>query len=277
MKILSPVPVASICTRSRLAEFLVTKFSLEQYHTCQWTLVCDAEVAEYVRRNFTNVTPYSLIEQEASHIRGEYEPFLKLVMHKMAVVRDVIAEHGACLFIDSDLIFLGALPLGQMVGNPIVVSEHYTGRPDVEARYGRFNVGMIYFESASCVHMWERVTRKRSNDHEGLEQKPLQLALEQSKVPYACFPKTCNVGWWRTYDHTFLGRISLSGGAPAIDGDPIVNFHFHLDPRIQRGEEREFARLVHALLSMSTDSRHQDLSRLIGKLFASEEVSHAST
>lgn len=250
--------VATICTGGRLKEFAVTKSSLEQFHRCHWLVMTDRRGQQLIKQQYPEISTVVTVEAEASHIRGEYSPFLRMVMEKMAVTRACIRQHGSCLLIDSDLIFTAPLPVALFEQHETVVSDHHLpNRPEVTAKYGRYNVGMIFFRDERVVNAWEEQTRLRAHDTCGLEQKPLELALEALRLPFGVFPETVNVGWWRTYEQGFLPRLESADRGVFLDGHPVTNFHVHLERGVQRGEEQPFADLVRRSLLASRDPLHQ--------------------
>lgn len=258
--------VSSICTWSRIREFLIAKYSLEQYHTCRWIVATDARSREYLERRWPEEQWLELCAEEGKHHAGEYEAFLRVVMNKMEVMRRCIAEHGDTLYIDSDLIFIGPFELDGLVPYQVVYSSHYIDRREITDKFGLFNVGMIFCRSRALVDRWEALTRARFDQH-GLEQKPFEVAVLESSLPRREFGRGYNIGWWRPRnDGGFWDTVTLEEGCILIAGERVQSFHVHLDWSVGRPFEYDFRNRVKDMLLATGDPKHRELHQTIASV-----------
>jgi hypothetical protein len=262
------VPVAAVCTASRLREFLITRHSLEQYHACRWVVMSDPACHEYFRAEAAdNVVSIPNPVEDAAHPQRLPRNVLLL---KMKAMRACIESHGAAWCLDSDLVFVHSLP--DVLVEPsaleveVIVTEHHT-RPRITETYGRFNGGMLFTRSVAFVDAWQALT-EASAASVAPDQKSLEALIGSGRFSWATAPAGCNFGWWRFEDDRRLFRdVDLQGGVIRYRDEPIVNFHFHVDPGIRRPLEGVFGRLVAVYLSNSTEDRHRSLLEKIRQVF----------
>jgi hypothetical protein len=260
---LTTIPVSSMVTRSRIREFMVTRFSLEQYHSCSWTVSADRESADFLKALYPGDNYLPVIEREASHIKGENEAFMPMIMNKLTAMRESINQHGGTLFIDSDHIFTAELPLKLFSGAAVIASDHHIPRSVTTEKYGIYNVGMIFCRFTSFIDDWEWRCLERF-DPDGLEQKPFELALIEGCLPYKVFSKGCNVGWWRhVHDKSFLDTLGFGDGKVYVAGEEVINFHVHSEKGVGRDIEEPFVELILKLLELSGKPQHADLKHFI--------------
>jgi hypothetical protein len=262
------LPVAAVCTASRLREFLITRYSLEQYHACRWVVMSDPSCHEYFGDEAAdNVVSIPNLVEETAHPQLLAKSILLL---KMKAMRACIESHGAAWHLDSDLLFVHPLP-GSLVDRSaldaeVVVTEHHT-RPEITEKYGRFNGGMLFTRSLAFVDAWQGHTEARPPSV-AVDQKALEALLVSGRFRWTAAPAGCNFGWWRFENDRRLFRdMDLHGGVIRYRDEPIVNFHFHIDRRIRRPLERVFGQLVAVYLSNSTEDRHRDLLEKIRQVF----------
>ena len=58
--------VSTVCTKSRIKEFLVTKKTLELFHECEWSVVCDEFISKYFEDD-KRFTPVKIVDMEGRH------------------------------------------------------------------------------------------------------------------------------------------------------------------------------------------------------------------
>lgn len=152
-----------------------------------------------------------------------------LVRHLFATGPDLTR----LVYLDADLFFFGsARPIWDELGDHsgLIVPHRYPPWHDDAAWYGRFNVGVVglrHDESGrACVDWWrERCLEStalagdgsRFGDQKYLDEWPGRFAgVVESRHP------GINVAPWNWARYRFL----LSDGAIAVDGVPLVVFHF---------------------------------------------------
>jgi len=249
-----------VCTASRLREFLITRYSLEQYHACKWVVMSDPACHRYFGEEAAdNLVSVPNVIEEAPHPRTLAK---SVVLLKMKALRACLASYGEAWYLDSDLVFVHALP--DSLGQPspqrpeVLVTQHHT-RPEIAEKYGRFNGGMLFTRNMAFVDGWQALTEARGPSVD-VDQKPLEAVVESGRFQWSTAPDGCNFGWWRfENDHHLFRDVSLREGVIRYRGEPIVNFHFHVDRRIRRPIEGVFGHLVGVYLSNSTDGRHRSL------------------
>jgi hypothetical protein len=142
-------------------------------------------------------------------------------------------------YLDSDLCFYSSPQalFAELNGGSIGIIEHRTGRPRaLEAKFGRFNVGLLMFRNdtpgRACVNRWreqcidwcfDRVEPSRYADQKYLDEWPGRHAETRIlRHPGA------NVGPWNVGRHHFRGTLP----DVQVDGQPLIFFHFQ---RIRQG------------------------------------------
>jgi len=254
------LPIAAVCTASRLPEFLITRYSLEQYHACRWVVMSDPACHRYFENEAAdNLVSVPNLVEEASHPQILSKNVLLL---KMKALRACIEAHGAAWHLDSDLVFVHSLPESlvepSVLDAEVFVTEHHT-RPEVAEKYGRFNGGMLFTRSMDFVDRWQALTEARGPGV-AVDQKALESLVVSGRFRWAAMPTGCNFGWWRfENDRRLFHGMSLHDGVIRYRDEPVVNFHFHVDRRIRRPIEGVFGGLVAIYLSNSTEGRHRSL------------------
>ena len=82
------ISLSTLCTKSRIKEFLVTRKTLELHHECIWYSVCDQETADYFK-NDDKFIPVKIVDKEGKHYVGDHDSakdFFELVMNKMGTL-----------------------------------------------------------------------------------------------------------------------------------------------------------------------------------------------
>ena len=179
--------LASVVTKSCLKEFLLTKYSCEQFNNCKWYISCD-EFSFKQLSIFNNIKLFMFetndrISNHNSTIAQERQEFLKIILNKFVCIEEVLKKEKFVLFIDSDMLFVNKIEtdIFQLLADKkidFIVSPHYTNNLLIENQYGFYNVGMFAVNNLDNIQVWKQLTK----DHEKLklyyEQKPFELIMK---------------------------------------------------------------------------------------------------
>ena len=269
---MTPLVVGTVATTNCYKEFLLTKFSLEQYHECQWYVSCDAFTHSQIA-HLENVEARPMVASDDCNHNStdpaQRRTFLEVVLTKFDICKEAIANHGSVLFLDSDMLFvnpLGAQALRVMENEDLdaVLSQHMTNNWQNEAHHGYYNVGMFQLRNTAMIDAWKYL----SENHERLgmyyEQKPLEYV--QRNFITANFPIYYNIGWWRFNEpqtRSRLDSIALKDNQLFFGDHPAVNFHVHLlkDSQLNYGQF-----LLDKILPLMRDSDNVKYHALLKKL-----------
>lgn len=179
----------------------------------------------------------ALLATKSSRTIAEY--FFTLTSCWCRFLLETRPEIDLLTYLDSDLRFYSSpQPLfAELDDASIGIIEHRTTRPRaLEAKFGRFNVGLLMFRNdavgGTCVNRWrgqcidwcfDRVEPLRYADQKYLDEWPSRYAETRIlRHPGA------NVGPWN------VGRHTLGGALPnvQVDGQPLIFFHYQ---RIRQG------------------------------------------
>ena len=226
----------SVATTKSLKEFLLLKFSFEQYHETTWYVATD-EYSTTALEKYDNVTCLNLIKtDDCSH--GVDDPvknrlFLELVMTKFDAIEASIKNHGYGLFLDSDIFFTNPLEerFVKMLNNPeidAVLSPHMTNNLGLETQVGHFNVGFFGVRNINYLNEHRAMSWKHKELGLYYEQQPLQLT--SYKYLTVNSPIYYNIGWWRFNEEYTKHRVNWLGMADnkvVFADNPAICFHVH--------------------------------------------------
>tara|TARA_R100000008_G_C3585123_1_gene171638 strand:- start:110 stop:928 length:819 start_codon:yes stop_codon:yes gene_type:complete len=230
------LPVASVVTQKTLTEFELLKYSIELFHECDWVISCDHYVNAALQ-NIPNVTCLRLIESDDCdhNIQDEIKQqnWMKVMMTKFDAVSAHLEKHGNCLFLDSDMLFVGPIEdsLMELFLNKNIdatISQHMTNNWPVEAKHGLFNAGMFHIRSKEFLSSWISLSRDYKKYNFYFEQQPLEFV--QRNFVSLNFPINYNIGWWRfntTHTRERLNNLQLINDDIHFGLRPAVNFHVH--------------------------------------------------
>lgn len=243
-----PISVSSVCTQSRIKEFLVMKKTLELFHNCEWVLAVDDYCKEYFSA-VENVETIKLLDFDGCHFGdSESQDKFKILMKiKMDSMKRGIEKNGYSLFLDSDLIFLSALDksffdfLEDKKKTLFLTSHCHNNSPESESnrlKYGTYNVGMLCSKDINFPDLWREET-ELLNCPLGLEQKPVTTIAESNMEVVEVAPITYNLGWWRLTLSDPM-NLTMNDGHLCLDNERVINLHVHSDPDIGRPIEKQF-------------------------------------
>jgi hypothetical protein len=231
------IPIASVVTRSCLKEFLLNKYSCEQFNNCRWYICCD-EYSFKQLSSFNNVelfvfTANDSLSNHNSNNKAERQAFLDIILNKFKAIEECLKKEKFVLFLDSDMLFSNSLEekVFNLLENNLVdfiTSPHYTNNLSIENQYGFYNVGMFALNDINNIISWKQLTK----DHEKLnlyyEQKPFELIMKNFLS--VSLPINYNIGWWRFNQESTkdrLKQISLIDDEINFGKLKAINFHFH--------------------------------------------------
>ena len=231
------LPVCSVATQNCLKEFLLLKFSFEQYHQAHWYVSTDSYSAEKLK-SFSNVTVLNLVKtDDCSH--GVDDPvknrlFLELIMTKFDALEKAIEHHGYGLFLDSDMFFTNPLEerfieLMQNHSIDAILSPHMTNNLGLETQVGHFNVGFFAMRNLKYLNAHRDMSWKHKEFGMYYEQQPLQFTSYPFLTVNA--PIYYNIGWWRFNEKHSQYRVSLlntDNNVINFEDKPAVCFHAHV-------------------------------------------------
>lgn len=232
-------PVASVVTEKAWKEFLLLKFSFEQYHSAEWFLSCDKHVEERLTEcSFDNVDfEVNIDHDDCTHNttdEEQREQWLEVMLTKFPACRRAIDNHqGSCLFLDSDMVFVNPIDdfiiqLSRDCFVDAMVCPHMTNNQDVENKHGYYNAGMFFVNNLQLLDDWETISKDHKKYGLYFEQQPLEYVIRGYRT--ANLPINYNFGWWRTAWGSAVSRISqikLADEKICFRNLPVVNFHMH--------------------------------------------------
>lgn len=142
------------------------------------------------------------------------------------------AKGFGVLFCDADICFTGPLPLFPLDA-AVALSPHEIRGSD-EAKYGRYNGGMLWIRDPVYLNIWSTAcTRARFYEQSALEEV---ADAASAKDALLLFPKTQNYGWWRLFQGEApfetlkaewgLFRAEGTSGITVL-GTPLGSVHTH--------------------------------------------------
>lgn len=258
------IPVCSVATSKSLQEFLLLKFSFEQYHKAEWFVSTDDDAAKELKK-FDNVNILNLVKtDDCSH--GVDDPvknrlFLELIMTKFDAMEAAIEKHGVGLFLDSDIFFTN--PLEERFCNLLfdetidaILSPHMTNNLHLETQVGHYNVGFWATRSLEYLNAHRDMSWKHKEYGLYYEQQPLQLTSYKFLSVNA--PIYYNIGWWRFNEKATQHRaqwLNVHNDTIHLQDKPAVCFHAHTLKDLDY--QNVGAQLVNFIFSMMQSSTNQ--------------------
>jgi hypothetical protein len=170
------------------------------------------------------------------------------------------------LFCDADICFLAPL-FNVPEGTVLAVSQHMI-RPADEARFGTYNVGMIWMARADLVATW-RDACAGSRFYEQVPMETVVASLPPDQVHK--LPKTENYGWWRLWQGTkspqeLQAEWGMDRHAPGcgitVGGAPLGSVHTHFS-ETKDAATAQFNIWVLLWLNKLVEARHAPAKRLL--------------
>lgn len=237
--------IATLATRAAIDDLRLLLASLETWNTPAPAvyLYCDSfvesRVASFAYKGPLSIrccldayTEYTRAEMERLPGISRHNLFFDFVCEKMNLLDWAFASGAPhVLFCDADICFLA--PLFTIPGGTtLAVSQHMIRAAD-EARFGTYNVGMIWMGRADLVAAW----RNACDGSRFYEQVPME-AVVASLPPDQVhkLPKTENYGWWRLWQGVKpAGALQAEWGMNrrgpgcgiTVGGAPLGSVHTH--------------------------------------------------
>ena len=261
--------VASVVTKKTMEEFDLLKFSLEQYHECQWVISVDSHAYEGYK-DIENVECLNLIDHDdCDHNTGntaQKDAWMKVMMTKFDVMEKLINDHGSGLFLDCDMIFVNSLEdsVLELFSNPLIdaaICQHMTNNWQIEAKHGLYNGGMFHVKSIEFLHAWKNLSKDYKKYGFYFEQQPLEYV--QRNFLSLNLPINYNVGWWRfnsPQTQNRLHKIHLQNDKIYFGHSPVVNFHVHTSRKLDYENFGQF--LVDKIITLCETSNNEKYKQL---------------
>jgi hypothetical protein len=142
----------------------------------------------------------------------------------------VLETHTSAWFLDADICLLAALP-GVGPSMTLGLSPYFIRSAD-EARYGRYNAGMIWIADRSLLDVWRRATYASRF----YEQASLEEVAKAAGEGLLEFPIQDNFGSWRYLQSAdpppaIEARLGYNRRLACVgltyDGAPLRSLHTH--------------------------------------------------
>lgn len=266
---MNTLSVCSVATKKSLTEFLLLKFSFEQYHKAEWFVATDQFAADFLSR-FKNVNVINKIKtDDCSH--GVDDPvknrlFLELIMTKFDALEAAIDKNGYGLFLDSDIFFTNSLEnrfLKLLVDPDIdaILSPHMTNNLGLETQVGHYNVGFFAVRNKKYLEQHRDMSWKSKELGMYYEQQPLQFCSYEYMTVNS--PIYYNIGWWRfneKHNASRLQHLSLHGDKLTFMNKPAVCFHVHTMKSLDYNNQGKFLLdRVFNLMSQTKNPKYGEL------------------
>lgn len=268
--------VCSVATTKSLKEFLLLKFSFEQYHDAEWFVATDDYAAKYLEK-FDNVNVVNKIKtDDCSH--GVNDPvknrlFLELIMTKFDALEAAIEKNGYGLFLDSDIFFTSSLEnrfIKLLVDEDIdaILSPHMTNNLGLETQVGHFNVGFFAVRNKAYLEQHRAMSWKSKELGMYYEQQPLQFTSYEYMTVNS--PIYYNIGWWRfneKHNVQRLQHLGVQNNEVCFMGRPAVCFHVHTMKSLDYNNQGKFlVDRVFNLMSKTTNKKYAKLFDFVSEL-----------
>ncbi len=268
--------VCSVATTKSLKEFLLLKFSFEQYHDAEWFVATDDYAAKYLEK-FDNVNVVNKIKtDDCSH--GVNDPvknrlFLELIMTKFDALEAAIEKNGYGLFLDSDIFFTSSLEnrfIKLLVDEDIdaILSPHMTNNLGLETQVGHFNVGFFAVRNKAYLEQHRAMSWKSKELGMYYEQQPLQFTSYEYMTVNS--PIYYNIGWWRfneKHNVQRLQHLGVQNNEVCFMGRPAVCFHVHTMKSLDYNNQGKFlVDRVFDLMSKTTNEKYAKLFDFVSEL-----------
>lgn len=268
--------VCSVATTKSLKEFLLLKFSFEQYHDAEWFVATDDYAAKYLEK-FDNVNVINKIKtDDCSH--GVNDPvknrlFLELIMTKFDALEAAIDKNGYGLFLDSDIFFTSSLEnrfIKLLVDEDIdaILSPHMTNNLGLETQVGHFNVGFFAVRNKKYLEQHREMSWNSKELGMYYEQQPLQFTSYEYMTVNS--PIYYNIGWWRfneKHNVQRLQHLGVQNNEVCFMGRPAVCFHVHTMKSLDYNNQGKFlVDRVFNLMSKTTNEKYAKLFEFVSEL-----------
>ena len=270
------ISVCSVATTKSLKEFLLLKFSFEQYHDAEWFVATDDFAAQQLDK-FENVHVINKIKtDDCSH--GVDDPvknrlFLELIMTKFDALEAAINKNGYGLFLDSDIFFTNSLEnrfLKLLVDPDIdaILSPHMTNNLGLETQVGHYNVGFFAVRNKDYLQQHREMSWRSKEFGMYYEQQPLQFTSYEYLTINA--PIYYNIGWWRfneKHNVSRLQHLTVQDNQITFMGRPAVCFHVHTMKSLDYNNQGKFlVDKVFQLMSTTKNKKYGDLFAFVAGL-----------
>jgi hypothetical protein len=269
--------IASVVTKNCLKEFLLTKFSCEQFNDCNWYIFCD-EISYSTLNTFKNINlnVFNVDDEKSNHNslnKTEKESFLEIILNKFKVIEECLKKEKSVLFLDSDMLFCNTideniLTLLENRNVDFLVSPHYTNNLSIEEQYGFYNVGMFGLNDIQNINEWKYLTVNHQKLNLYYEQKPFELIIKNYLS--LSLPINYNIGWWRFNQQTTKDRIrhlNLNNDEIYFGKLKAINFHFHVFKEPNGYNPGKFlVNHVFSLLKNSNNKKYYDIIKYYEQL-----------
>ncbi|MBP7461097.1 MAG: hypothetical protein KBA26_07385 [Candidatus Delongbacteria bacterium] len=248
------------------------KASLELFHPCEWIMITDVFSANALSA-FPNVFIFQILDcVDGHHLDKEkQENFIQIVSHKVTVCMESIREYGYAFLLDCDLLFLHSIQSllnGFLASQDDIMVSSQAGRFSILKDHvldytGKYNSGMVLTKNMLLLEDWKRKIEERKYF---VDQKPLEIVINNGQYRTVIFPETCNIGAWK---YSLLDRIECRDDGLYLDEEPIVNFHLHLlsDTPFWHKIENTFRSRVIMLLSQTPNEHYRFLLNYLLKVW----------
>jgi hypothetical protein len=230
------IPVGAVVTQKSLKEFLLLKYSLEQYHSCRWYISCDDFI--YERFKDMDITCLPIIKtDDCDHnvlSQEKRDNWMSVMMTKFDVCKRALEENEYILFLDSDMIFVNPIEdniLNMLTNENLdaMVCQHMTNNWANEAKHGYFNAGMFVVRSMEFINAWQSLSKRYKELNMYFEQQPLEFI--QRNFITLNMPINYDIGWWRFNEPSTKSRLQqinlLNDKYIMFGAKKAVNFHMH--------------------------------------------------
>ena len=270
------ISVCSVATEKSLKEFLLLKFSFEQYHDAEWFVATDSYCADKLKQ-YDNVNIIDKIKtDDCSH--GVDDPvknrlFLELIMTKFDALESAIEKNGYGLFLDSDIFFTGPLEkrfIKLLVDEDIdaILSPHMTNNLGLETQVGHFNVGFFAVRNKAYLEQHRAMSWKSKELGMYYEQQPLQFTSYEYMTVNS--PIYYNIGWWRfneKHNANRLQHLAIENDQLMFMGKPAVCFHVHTMKSLDYNNQGKFlVDRVFNLMSKTNNKKYGALFTFVAGL-----------
>jgi hypothetical protein len=236
------IPVSTVVTKNCIKEYLICKYSFEQFHdSCVWYVSCDEYTSDFLKNlNFNNVKilQFNIDDKNSNHNsenKNSKQTFFNIILNKFVSIERCIEENGYTLFLDCDMLFVNKIETNiiQMLKNKnvdFITTPHYTNNISlIEDKYGFYNVGMFGLNDLNNLKNWKSLTLQHEELNLYYEQKPFELIMKNYLS--LNLPINYNIGWWRFNQPNTVKRmnqLTVENNELYFGTLKAINFHFHL-------------------------------------------------
>lgn len=272
----SPLSVSSLTTARTLPEFLLLKFSLEQYHECTWHVATDQASHDYLA-TFPNVTSLPVVEKDEGNSgtrdAADNAAWFKMMLAKFDAIEAGISKNGYSLFLDADIFFVGAIEerVLALFNDPkldAVLSPQMNMRLINELETGFYNGGMFATRNPVFIERIRKLSNLSPKFGWYYEQQPIQFAANHFLT--VNIPIQYNIGWWRFYGPKNNWRtkyLVIREQRIHFFDRPAVCFHAHLLKELtHRDPSPKIAREMLALMRRADNPNYRAFLEKVDEL-----------